>query len=345
MRKRGLFIILGFILAFSLIQTTAAHVPLFMEGGHTLSEAVLIENPTKSWVIYSMIDEIDEPHYFYFEMQAGQRIKLILNVPVPDGIRGFRPRLALMGNGLTNLSTPPTSLEIPNGVGVMILEPTTPHPEYEGFTPTSFYELYELDMTAPTTGRYYLAYYEPAMTGNFAIAVGYEEIFTFDEWVTVPLTVLVTHIWNYQSPVTILAPILITFILGFILLFWRYPTLRTREHILTWLGISAGLLFIASGVFIFYQMGIALLQVPLNPQIGITIVFGVLPIILGIIAIRSCVSPDWTHKPRRLLLLNILGVVALFVWAGWIFAPILLIITAIIPSVQLILARRTLTTT
>jgi hypothetical protein len=344
MRKRGLVLFLGFIVTFALIQTVAAHVPLFMEGGHTLEEAVVIENPTKSWVIYSMIDEVAEPHYFNFEMQAGERIRLILHVPVPDGLQGFRPHLALMGNGLTNLSTPPDYLEIPSGAGVMILEPTTPHPEYEGFTPTSFYELYDLDITAPTTGEYYLAYYEPTRTGNFAVAIGYQEIFTITEWITVPFNVLVTHLWNYQAPFTLILPVLITLLIGYSLLYWRYPTLRTREQILSWLGITAGLLFIASGVFIFYQMVYALLQVPANMQIGITIAFGLLPVVLGLFTLRTCLSTEWTQKPRQLVLLFILGSLALFFWAGWILGPSVLLITTIIPSIQLLVARRIATT-
>jgi hypothetical protein len=345
MRKRGFLLVLAFLVAFSLIQPAAAHVPLFMEGGHSLEEAVQIENPTKSWVIYSVIHEATEPHYFYFDLSAGARIRLMLMVPTPEAILGFRPELALMGNGLTNLSTPPDYLEIPSGANVMILTPSILNPEYEGFTPTSFTELYDLDIAAPTTGRYYLAYYEPTMAGNFAIAIGYEESFTFQEWVTIPFTVLVTHLWNHQTPGTLIAPVLITLLLGFSLLVWRLPTLRTKDRLLTWIGITAGLLFIASGIFIFYQMSLALMQVPPNAQIGITIAFGTIPLVLGALTVRSCISTDWFHKPRQLLLLIVLSILALFLWAGWMIGPILLMITAIIPSIQLVTRRRTLTST
>ena len=341
MRRRALLVLVGFLLVFSLMQTAVAHVPLFMEGGHDLDDAVVITNPTKSWVLYSTIDEIAEPHYFYFDMHAGQHIRLILNIPVPDGARGFRPRLALMGPGLTNLSTPPVYLEIPTGAGVMILEPTTPHLEFEGFTPTAFLELYDLDLSAPTTGRYYLAYYEPTMTGNFAVAIGYEETFTFVEWVTVPLTVLITHTWNYQTPLTLLTPLLLTLLLGFLLLYWRYPILRTRNQFLTWLGLTAALLFIASGVFIFYQLVLALLQVPANLLIGVTFTFGSLPLVLGFLTLRTCLSAEWTQKPRSLIVLLILSVLALFLWAGWILGPVLVMITATLPALQLLLAHQT----
>jgi hypothetical protein len=341
MRNRGLVILVGFLVAFSLIQPTAAHVPLFIVGGHSLDEAVPIENPTKSWVIYSTIDEIDEPHYFYLDMLVGERIRLMLMVPIPDGDQGFRPRLALMGDGLTNMSMPPGTLEIPSGAQVMILEPESLIPEYEGFTPTSFYVLYDLDILAPSTGRYYLAYYEPVMAGNFAIAVGYQETFSFIEWVTVPFTVLITHLWNHQAPLTIIAPILMTFLLGLVLIFWRYPRLREEPQLLTWLGNIIGLSFIASGVFIFYQMGIALLQVPVSPQIAITIIFSAIPIILGLLTIRNFVSIDWQHKPRQLIVLFILAISALFLWAGWILGPILLMLTTAIASIQLFLEYRT----
>lgn len=340
MRKRGLILLLGFILAFAFIQSATAHVPIFMEGGHSLDDAVPIENPTKSWVIYSLIHDAAEPHYFYFDLPAGARIRLMLMVPILEADQGFRPELALMGNGLTNLSVPPAYLEIPAGAGVMILEPTSPHPEYEGFTPTSFAELYDLDIVAPTTGRYYLAYYEPSGPGNFAIAIGYEETFSLLEWVTIPFTVITTHLWNHQTPAQIFAPILISLLLGFLLISWRFPTLRSKDHILTWLGITAGLLFIASGIFLFYQMTMALLLVPMNFQVGITILFGILPLVLGVLTVRSCVSTDWTHRPRQFIILVILSVLALFLWAGWIVGPILLLITVGISSVQLLLARR-----
>jgi hypothetical protein len=222
----------------------------------------------------------------------------------------------------------------------MVLEPTTHHPEFEGFTPTSFLELYDLDIYAPTTGRYYLAYYEPTMTGNFAIAIGYEETFTFTEWVTVPITVLVTHIWNYQTPLSLLAPVLITLLLGFVILYWRVPRLQSRTQLLTWIGITAGLLFIASGIFIFYQTVLALLQVPANALVTIPIIFGSLPIVLGLLTIRSCLSRGWTQKPWHLLRLIILSALALFLWAGWILGPVLLMLTAILPALQLLLARR-----
>ncbi len=340
MRKRGLIIILGFIVAFAFIQTTAAHVPLFMEGGHSLDEAVPIENPIKSWVIYSLIHEAAEPHYFYFDMPAGEHIRLMLLVTVPDGNLGFRPRLALMGNGLTNLSTAPDYLEIPSGAQVMILEPSTPHPEYEGFTPTSFYQLYDLDLVAPTTGRYFLAYYEPNMPGNFAIAFGYQEIFSFTEWVTVPLTVITTHLWNRQSLVTLLVPVLLSLIIGLGLIFWRYPNLRSTKHLITWSGLLTGLLFLASGIFLLYQMGLALLLVPANFQIAITLIFAALPLLFGGLTLRSFLSTDWQNQPRQLLLLYALAILSLFLWAGWILGPILLLITATIPSIQLLLRRK-----
>jgi len=179
------------------------------------------------------------------------------------------------------------------------------------------------------------------MPGNFAIAVGYQETFSFTEWVTVPFTVLITHLWNHQTPLTIIAPILLTLLLGFVLLLWRYPHLRTKQELITWVGITVGLLFIASGILILYQMGIALLQVPASPQIAITILFGTIPIILGLLAIRSFVSTDWQHKPHQLLLLFILAILALFLWAGWILGPILLMLASAIASIQLLLERRT----
>ena len=134
---------------------------------------------------------------------------------------------------------------------------------------------------------------------------------------------------------------LITVLLGLVIIYWRGPTLRSRTHLLSWIGVTAGLLFIASGIFIFYQMALALLQVPANALLGIPIIFGSLPIVLGLLTIRSCISPDWTQKLWHLLGLIILSVLALFLWAGWILGPVLLMITAILPALKLLLTRRT----
>ena len=112
--KQRLFLYLTLIVSlFTLVQSATAHVPVAGEPGETLDTALEIRNPLKSWVLYDEIHEAGEPHYYTFQMKAGNRLRLILNLPAELQASTFRPNLVLIGPRIINSTPAPNYLEIP----------------------------------------------------------------------------------------------------------------------------------------------------------------------------------------------------------------------------------------
>jgi hypothetical protein len=328
-------VIYGLTILFALaliIPSTIAHVPISAQDGETLETAFFIEEPTKSWVIYSELHGDGHPQYFAFEMEAGTRIRMLLSIPVTADPSSFTPSIALMGPGITNSSSIPGDLEIPESSGVMIIESDAATPAYEGFTPTSFYALIDIDMQAPATGEYYFAVYEPEDEGSFSVALGYVETFTLSEWLLVPLNVMTIHQWNGQSILSILAPMIATLVIGMVLLLNRRNRLQELENGVSWIGAVGALLFFGSGVTIFYQITLAALFA-VDLQVIISILFGILPILLGVFTIRIVLTENWQKSRSKQIRLLLLGIAAPFLWAGLLIGPALVIVSATIAFV------------
>lgn len=327
-------LVIGLIILLSLsilVPPIAAHVPISAQDGETLETAYFIEDPTKSWVVYSNLHEGAEPQYFAFEIEAGARIRMMLAIPVNADPYVFQPSIALMGPGLTNSSSIPSYLEIPESAGVIIFESESATLAYEGFTPTSFYELIQFEILAPFTGEYYFAVYEPNEGGSFSVALGYVESFTLEEWLLVPFNVMVIHQWNGQSLLMILAPMIFTIILGMAYYLNRRHEFQALENPISWIGVVGALLFIGSGVTIFYQMIIAALA-SVSLQLIITFIFGLLPILLGYYTIRIVTAETWHNQKDRRIRLLVLGLIAPFLWAGLLIGPALVILSSLLSS-------------
>ncbi|KXH73525.1 MAG: hypothetical protein AM326_10620 [Candidatus Thorarchaeota archaeon SMTZ-45] len=330
--SRLIFGLTIFLTLFLVIPPIAAHVPISTQDGETLETAFFIEDPTKSWVIYSDLHKGAEPRYFGFEMDVGERIRILLSIPIITDPNAFQPSIALMGPGFTNSSSIPAFLEVPESAGVMIFESEPATPEYEGFTPTSFYALIDIDMEVVVSGDYYFAVFEEDESGPFSVALGYVESFTFDEWLLVPFDVMIIHQWNGQSLVLILAPMIISVLLGIGYLLSRRRDLLELESTVSWLGVLGGLLFFGSGITIFYQMIVASLTA-INAQLIITAIFGIIPILLGFYTLRIVLTDGWKKQRGKRIRLLILGIVAPFLWSGLLIGPALVILSGIVASV------------
>ena len=318
---------------FMIAPIITAHVPVSAQDGDTLETAFFIEDPTKTWVIYSELHEGAEPQYFAFEIEAGTRIRMMLAIPVTADPESFQPSIALMGPGLTNSSSIPDYIEIPESSGVMIYESESATLAYEGFTPTSFYEMIQFEILAPATGEYYFAVFEPDGGGAFSIGLGYTESFTFAEWVLVPFNVMTIHQWNGQNLVAILIPMIATIVLGLAFFLVRKDDIPELGSAVSWIGVIGALLFVGSGVTIFYQIILsALFTVDL--QIIISIIFGILPILLGVFTLRIVLSEKWQNNRSKQMRLLVLGIIAPFLWAGLLIGPILVILSALLAIIE-----------
>jgi hypothetical protein len=332
--SRRVLVISVMILSLSLLVAMAdAHIPVVPNDGTTIATATEIIEPWKSWFYYSAL-ESDVPHYYSFEATAGERIRFMLNVPIPEGDRGFSPNMVLMGPGVSDQGTPPGFLEIPGGVGVMVLEADTLEAEYEGFTPLSQYTTVDLNMSAPTTGTYYIAVYEDGAGGRYALVTGYVEAYSVFEWIIVPSMAMTIIMWSGQNIWFILLPMLLPLMVGMIYLAGLNRDLFTKVKLASLVGIMGGLLFLGSSMSFFLQMTLALLQAPYNWTVILSIVFATIPLILGVAVLRTVSREDWMNQRTKKIVMIAVGLVALFTWTGLYMGPLLVIVAGLIPSTR-----------
>ncbi|MFX1561485.1 MAG: hypothetical protein ACFFBL_12920 [Promethearchaeota archaeon] len=332
--NRGLFALLTITISLTFMVVVAdAHIPIVPNDGTTLATATEIIDPWKSWFYYTNLDS-GVAHYYSFEASAGERIRFMLKVPIPEGDRGFTPNLVLMGPGVTNQSTPPVSLEIPVGAGIMVIESSALEAEYEGFTPLSQYTTVSFNMSAPATGTYYIAIYDETTGGRYALVTGYVEAYDVLQWITVPSMAITIIMWSGQSFLFILLLILLPLILGLVILAVRNRTSFSKEKAITLIGTMGGLLLLGSSFFFVAQMTLSLLAAPYNWTVIVSVLFTIIPLILGVSVLWIIRTEGWENQRGKKIVLIILGLIAPFVWAGLYLGPVLVIIAGLAPLVK-----------
>ena len=98
------------------------------------------------------------------------------------------------------------------------------------------------------------------------------------------------------------------------------------------IGVVGALLFFGSGITIFYQIALAALFA-FDFQVIISILFGFLPILLGVFTIRIVLTENWQKTRSKQIRLLLLGIIAPFLWAGLLIGPALVLISAILTFV------------
>lgn len=315
------------------IHKSSAHSPLTPGDNESLETAAVIPEPAKSWAIYGKLHEGGEAQYYRFDMIEGDRIYVMLFKSTNPEDEDFLPGFVLMGPGVTAQGVVPDYIEVPSGANSIVAEGTQPdQATYEPFSPSSFYSVAELDFNAPDSGTYYIAVYEPLMEGHYGLAVGYVESYTLSEWILIPVNLISVHQWEGQSILFILSPMIITLAIGIILMIWLRKTRATPKTPFDWLGSLAGLLFLGSGVILIVQMIFSLMQTQLTSEVLITLIFAVIPILVGIGTLVVSLKTKTTAILRTRVYLAILGIVALFMWAGLLIGPAIAIVASLLPS-------------
>lgn len=330
MRARSAVVLAIFTsFAFLLISPLAsAHVPSFTGGGDSPDTAPHIHDPLKSRAIYDELHEGGEAHYFLVEMEESQRLYIMLYTPEKE----FTPGLVIMGPGIEANGTVPSYVEVLDGLSARVLEGERDGAEYEPFTPASYYYLAEFDETVTASGDYYVAVFESERGGKFGIAIGYIEEFSLSEWILVPFDTMRIHVWEGQSPMIILSPLIATVIVGLVLLIrMRDKFELQKRHIWRWVGIVAALLYIGTAFMLLTQMLIALSISGGDASASVTLVFAIIPLLLGIGIIRIVLKSGELTVPNRVFLL-ILGIVGIFLWAGLLIGPVLAFVAALYPQ-------------
>ncbi|MDW5549353.1 hypothetical protein [Methanosarcina sp.] len=354
--KRGIVWFSGIFLlvvTYFLSAPALAHVPIFGGEGKSIETAIQIEDPSKSRVFYGELDSGDF-RYYGFNVEKGERIVLGLTIPVEDGNKGFTPHLILIGPGFKDEGKIPDKLEMPEGYGAKVLSYNLPeNPVYEGFTPSAFYSPVKLDIKAPESGMYYAVVGAPQETdlreenviyekglqereipreGNYGLILGYREIFTLKEWLSIPLSQIKIYHWEGQSLFLILTPLALTFAAGLLAIFLKRETVAEYSPARI-SGMLAGLFFLGTGVTYIFQMLISLSKSSYSSEIGITLFLILLNIGLGIIAIALILRNENYGKrsARKRLYFFGLGILGLLFWAGWFIGPFLAFEAALLP--------------
>ena len=312
------------------IPSVSGHSPLISGDTGLLDEAMFIPNPTKSWAIYGELHEGREMNYYRFQIKTGQNIYISLMKPAGPKYKEFMPGFILMGPGLNNRGNIPDYVEKPALANAVVVQGVQPaEATYEPFAPSSFYQLAELNIPAPESGTYYIVVFEPLQGGHYSLAIGQSEAFSLFEWILIPVSLLSIYQWEGQSLIMILIPVVVIPALGLILLWKKNWIAKT---LFEWTGIMAGFLFIGTGFSVIFQMVLALSRTSLVQEAAITVILAFFPILLGIGAIRIVMENRERIDVRKRIYLAILGIFALFVWAGFMVGPVLAMLASVTPA-------------
>ncbi len=339
--KRPLIIFfIAFTLCMLLLPVVSAHSPVFPGNNTNLDSAYVVSDPTKSWALYTTLPP-GQVQYYRFDIDQGESIYVQLYKNTEASNLGFLPSFVLMGPDLKANGTVPSSVTIPPGSSSIVVQGQQPdQATYEGFGPGSFYDLGDVQITAPTTGTYYVAVYDSTgQGGNYGLAIGERETYTPTEYVLIPYSVLKVHLWEGQNLLVVLAPLLLVVAVGLGVLLVRPDSHASLRSPFTLLGTLAGLAFLGTGASTLAQMILAITRSSLGPEVVITLIFVLVPIILGIVALRVALRRrEHTGVVPRLAIF-VLGIIALLAWTGLFVGPALALIASVMPAYDLVASR------
>ena len=334
-RKIMIFTTVLTVIFFLAIPFVLAHAPLGTGDNESLDQATIIPDPSKSWALYSQLNSDGDAQYYTFNLTTEQKIHVTMYKSMRPEDANFNPRLVIIGPDVAAQGEIPAQITIPLNSNAQLVSQTEPTPTYEPFSPGTFIGLADETLDNPTPGTYYLIVYEQSDAptgGNYGIAVGERETYTIDEWILIPFNLMTIYQWEGQSLALVLAPMMATLIVGILLVTWRFKKQCNLANPMAWLGAIAGLTFIGTGVTTLYQMLSAATNVALGADALVTLIFAIVPLAIGLITLRLSVKISDKSSMKKRIYYVILGVAALFMWAGLIIGPILAILAGVMPT-------------
>jgi hypothetical protein len=322
-------------LALLLVPASAvfAHSPLFPEENHDPSHAYQIDNPAKSWAVYTTLDHTDKGDYYKFTVSKGDKIEIGLMASESPSVSGFLPSFALMIPGSDKRDTLPSYIEVPTGYGTTVVSGKDPgKASYEPFSPGWLYEVAGLTTSAPADGTYYIVVFDKAQkTGNYALPVGYIETFTPTDFIMIPYDVHTVFAWEGQNLFVTYLPLILVLALGGIIIYWRSKRGKCPSGVSKWLAAFAGLAFLGTTLSFIYQMSLALGVTGYTGEVLITLIFVVIGLVLSVLTLMYALSEKHSLTVGRRVILTVIGLFALVGWAGFYLGTILAILAAVVP--------------
>jgi hypothetical protein len=333
--KKSIYFFLSFLLISVLTPLVIAHAPLGTGDNESIDRATVIPDPTKSWALYSSLNSDGDPQYYTFNISSGQTIHVLMYKSLRPQDANFTPVLVLMGQGVNQTGDVPSKITVPEGYKAQLIHPSVPNPSYEPFSPGVLAYVTDLTIDNATSGKYYLVVYEASSNptgGHYGLAIGDRETYTIDEWILIPFNLISIYQWEGQSLALILAPMISIVTVGIILVAWRLRKQHDLSNPMAWLASMAGLTFLGTAASTFYQLAFCASQVSVGLEVIITLVFAIVPFIIGMLTLRLALKNSQKASIRKRVYFVILGVAALFIWAGLIVGPILAFGAALMPT-------------
>jgi uncharacterized membrane protein len=303
------------------------HVPVDSEENTTLERAQEISEPLKSWAIYDKLDHEEEGKYYYVNMKKGERLFASLLTP-DDG--DFAPSLLIMGPNLGSNDSLPEFIDIYEDADRVLLESEKGDAEYEPFTPAANYPLAEFDREVNASGTYYIVVFSGDSHGRFILAVGFQESFTVVEWLKVPLDLMNIYLWSGHSPIIVILPFLVWLIIGLYFLLSKMELATINS----WLFSIGGLMYLGSATLTTVEMGIALIRTGFGAGVIVTLIFILIPVLLGLFILLRIMKKEKLEKNNRIAFF-IYGILGLLFWCGVIVGPVLIILASVLPIMHL----------
>ena len=158
--------------------------------------ALNIPDPVISWALY---EELEDNALFYkFVAQKDDRLFSSIVIPKLDDLENFTPSLVLIGpstfldlvNELKVMDVDKNfDYPIPDGYDAYVFDYNGPIPSkefYEPFGQVTYWERQEIDLEIEAPGTYYMAVFDKnGSSGKLAVAIGYVEDFSGNDFVTV----------------------------------------------------------------------------------------------------------------------------------------------------------------
>ena len=181
-----------------LLPTSAfAHKLIPTDGTNIDYDTALdIPNPVISWAMYEELQ--DKPLFYKFEAKKGDRLYASIVIPKLEPLENFTPSLVLIGpetflelvNELRVLdSNTDFDYPLPDGYTAYVFDYDGPIPSkefYEPFGQITYWERQEIDLKLEAPGKYYMAVFDKnGSSGKLAVAIGYVEDFSGNDFVTV----------------------------------------------------------------------------------------------------------------------------------------------------------------
>ena len=190
-------VILALFCLLFLPTSAFAHKLIPTDGGNSqIKTALVIPDPIVSWAMYEELN--GGVLYYKFDAKKGDRLYTSIVIPKLNELENFTPSLAFIAPSFSVKLLEELQLidshqnfpfDIPDGYDAIVFDydGVLPSSEfYEPFGQITYWERQEISLELEAPGTYYMAIFDKnGSTGKLALAIGYIEDFSGNDFVTV----------------------------------------------------------------------------------------------------------------------------------------------------------------